>query len=98
MSNGNASEVEIKKETGEKCIQRSRFKGITMNISLKGQDTVQNEINKRITSENIDRIANLLSSNPCENYFGCLVKYSEGKRLTQIIMICGKYTSHLLRD
>ena len=29
----------------------------------------------------MDKLANILSSNCCENYFGVLVKFSEGKRL-----------------
>ena len=33
--------------------------------------------------KNLDRIARILSSNCCEQYFGCLVKYSQGKRLNQ---------------
>lgn len=52
-----------------------------MNISLKGQDIIKNEIKKRLTRDNIYRIAKILSSNRCENYFGCLVKYSKGKIL-----------------
>ena len=34
-----------------------------------------------MTGLNIDEIAKLLSSNVCENYFSCLTKYTQGKRI-----------------
>lgn len=36
---------------------------------------------KRVKVENVARLARCLSSNCCENYLSCLVKYSHGKRL-----------------
>lgn len=35
----------------------------------------------RINLDNIERIARVLSSNCCENYFNCLIKYTQGKRI-----------------
>ena len=52
-----------------------------MNISLMGQNELKTIISSRITVENIDRLAEIMSSNLCELYFGVLTKFSEGKRI-----------------
>ena len=62
---------------------KSRFMGNYMDISLEGQTELKSVIRKRLNVKNVDRLAKILSSNCCENYFSCLVKYSQGKRLNQ---------------
>ena len=42
---------------------------------------VSKVITSRLNADNIDRLASILSSNCCEQYFGILVKYSQEKRL-----------------
>ena len=77
------TEKEIKEMIEEKYAKQSRFKGSYMDISLNGQNELKTVIKKRLNEKNLDRIAKILSSNCCEQYFGCLVKYSQGKRLNQ---------------
>ena len=52
-----------------------------MDISERGQNELKKVIMKRITQDNINRLANIMSSNLCELYFGILTKFTEGKRL-----------------
>ena len=52
-----------------------------MDISLVGKLEMKKVSSKRLTIENVDKLASILRSNVCENYIGILVKYSQGKRL-----------------
>ena len=52
-----------------------------MDISERGQNELKKVIMKRITQDNINRLANIMSSNLCELYFGIRTKFTEGKRL-----------------
>ena len=50
----------------------SRFKGETMDLSSEGQDILTQVILSRTTRGNIGSIAEILSSNGCENCFSVL--------------------------
>jgi hypothetical protein len=52
-----------------------------MDISQNGRAAILKVIMLKVTAVNISRVAKLMSSNRCENYLNCLIKYSEGKRL-----------------
>ena len=52
-----------------------------MDISLTGQNEMKKVITSRLNSTNLDKLAAILNSNVCENYFGVLVKFSQSKRL-----------------
>ena len=53
-----------------------------MSIGAVGQKQVSNEITKRLHESNkIDRIALVLSTTDCKNYFGMLQKCSHGKQI-----------------
>ena len=81
-----------------------------MDISVSGQNLLSKIILSRITTENIDRISSILSSNVCENYFSMLSKFTNGKRKNvdfsdlwrvQQAMVCGlksnaNFTSDIL--
>ena len=43
--------------------------------------SLKSVISKRLRKDNVDKVAELMSSNLCELYFGVLSKYTEGKRL-----------------
>ena len=85
MSNDVCGTIEDKQafvdEIEKKYCEISRFKGEIMDLSCEGQDILTKVILSRITIENINSIAEILSSNRCENYFSVLVKYTEGKRI-----------------
>ena len=72
---------EFRKLVEEKYSAVSRFKGTAMNISTSGQHELKSVISKRLTEKNVDKVAELMSSNLCELYFGVLTKFTEGKRL-----------------
>jgi hypothetical protein len=59
----------------------AHFRGKTMSISKVGHEKLERVIEKRVNMDNVERLARVLSSNCCENYFSCLIKYSQGKRL-----------------
>jgi hypothetical protein len=61
--------------------EESRFKGRTMSIGEAGCTKLVNEFKKRVKLSNVAHLACVLSSNCCEYYFSCLVKYSQGKRV-----------------
>ena len=61
--------------------EEARFKGKVMDISENGRAAILKVITSKVTVSNISRLAKLMSSNKCENYLNCLIKYSEGKRL-----------------
>jgi uncharacterized pyridoxal phosphate-containing UPF0001 family protein len=44
-------------------------------------EKVKKAITSCIDRSNVDRIARVMTSNLCENYFSILVKFSQGKRL-----------------
>ena len=71
----------INNEINEKYSKISQFRGATMDVNLQGQLEMKKIISTRLTSENADKLAIILSSNFCENYFGVLVEFSEGKIL-----------------
>ena len=73
------TEFEFLKAVEEQYAKISRFKGWCMDISERGQIELKKVILKRITQDNIDRLANIMSSNLCELYFGILTKFTEGK-------------------
>ena len=73
--------TELHKKIEERYSKVSRFQGRSMNISLIGQNEIKTIISSRITVDNIDKLAEIMSSNLCELYFGVLNKFSEGKRL-----------------
>ena len=75
----NAYEQVIQIEINTLYAKESRFRGSTMNISLVGHLEMRKMISKRSTIENTNKLASILSANLCENYFGILVKYSQGK-------------------
>ena len=86
VSNGttmpqDASNEVVAAEVNNRYSQQSRFKGVTMSMSSRAQDLVMHELLKRLTPDNIDSVAKLFSSNLDENYFGMLIKHTEGKRL-----------------
>ena len=49
-------------------------------MGKEGQNKVSRVITSRVTEKNVDRLAEILSSNQCENFFSIMVKYTEGKR------------------
>ena len=61
--------------------EQSRFKGTTMLLSSIGQKELSTVICKRINAQNVVNVSKVMSSNLCENYYSCLTKYTEGKRL-----------------
>ena len=61
--------------------KEGRFRGKFMSMDKESMAKVANVIRSRVDKMNVDRIALLMSSNLCENYFSCLIKFSEGKRL-----------------
>ena len=75
------SDEEIKDEINKQYAGVSRFRGQTMDISIIGQTSMKKVISSRLSAANVDKLASVLSSNVCENYFGILVKFSQGKRL-----------------
>jgi hypothetical protein len=58
----------------------ARFKGAVIRMSKEGQAEVTNTFLKKINVLNIDILAQLKSSNPCERFFSVLTKWTEGKR------------------
>ena len=50
-----------------------------MDTSLGGQNEMKKVINSHLTPALIDKLAKILSSNCCENYFNILVKFSQGQ-------------------
>ena len=52
-----------------------------MDVSLIGQNELKQVIMKRLTPKNVDKVAELMTSNLCELYFGVLAKFTEGKHL-----------------
>ena len=81
LCNPNYSPEDLRSSVNEKYACVSRFCGKTMDISTNGQMALTKVIQSRLNVDNIDRLASILSSNCCEQYFGILVKYSQGKRL-----------------
>jgi hypothetical protein len=80
----------IKKSTGKEFThddiviqysKESRFQGKYMSMDNASIEKVKKAITSRIDRSNVDRIARVMSSNLCENYFSVLVKFSQGKRL-----------------
>jgi hypothetical protein len=57
------------------------FGGKLLSVNEEGQNLISKVITSRVTVKNIDSLAEIISSNCCENYFSALVKYSHGKRL-----------------
>ena len=74
------NDIELISEINQQYALSSRFSGKTMDISFAGQEILCNIILSRITLDNIDRIARILSSNVCENYFSMLTQFTHGKR------------------
>ena len=70
-----------KQDIAREYARVSRFKGKVMSMGKVGQQRVYKEITTRLNASNIDRVALVLSSNDCENFFGMLAKYSHGKRI-----------------
>ena len=75
------SKAEFDYMVQEKYQKVSRFNGITMDISNDSQLLLKKVISSRLNEDNVDRIAEILSSNCCEQYFGFLAMYTQGKRL-----------------
>jgi hypothetical protein len=50
-------------------------------VTEEGQKLISKVITSRVTLKNVDSLAEVMSSNRCENYFSAIVKYSHGKRL-----------------
>ncbi|EJK56195.1 hypothetical protein THAOC_23970, partial [Thalassiosira oceanica] len=65
----------------EKYADNSRFSGMSMSMGQNARKKVLGVIFSRITPDCIDRVCLCLSSNPCENFFSVLVKYTSGKRV-----------------
>jgi len=70
----------------EKAVQKeyakvARFGGKLLSVGEAGQKRLSKVITSRVMEKNINRLAFILSSNLSENFFGMLIKYSEGKRL-----------------
>ena len=54
-----------------------------MDMSIEGQMEMKKSISSRLSPELVEKLATILSSNCLENYFGVLVKFSQGKRINQ---------------
>ena len=52
-----------------------------MDLSEEGQKKLTAILVKRFSEDNIDRVAEMATSNSCEGFWGLTVKYTEGKRL-----------------
>ena len=63
------TEFEFLKAVKEQYAKICRFEGQCMDISERGQIELQTVTLKRICQDNIDRLANIMSSNLCELYF-----------------------------
>ena len=75
------TEEEIKEEINQQYAEVRCFRGQTMDISIIGQNSMKKVISSRLSAANVDKLASILSSNVCENHFGILVKFSQGKYL-----------------
>ena len=75
------TEKEIKEEINQQYDEVSCFRGQTMDINIIGQNSMKKVISSQLSVANVDKLASILSSNVCENYFGILVKFSQGKRI-----------------
>ena len=71
----------ILQQTNKLYSKNARFRGKLLSLDAVAQKKVQNVISSRLNEKNVDRVAKLMSSNRCENFFSVLVKYTEGKRL-----------------
>ena len=83
-NNSDYSKAEFDYMVQEKYHKVSRFNGITMDISNDSQLLLKKLISSRLNEDNVDRIAEILSSNLCKQYFGflaMLAMYTQGKRL-----------------
>ena len=65
----------------EKPSQVRRFKGMNMEISVRGKLILQKVTSSHFSVENVDKVSRILSSKICENYFATLAKCMEGKRI-----------------
>ena len=57
------------------------FNGKHMSMGKRGQMKCYNKIAKQLDSSNIDCVAETMSSNGCENFFGMMAKFSHGNRI-----------------
>ena len=81
--------ADLKKAHGDWSVQQleeayakiGRFKGKYMGLSKEGISKLEKLIFKRVDGTNLDRVALILSSNRCENFFNRCVMHSEGKQL-----------------
>ena len=76
-----ASPETIREVVAERYAKQSRFKGKLLSLNKAGQKKVSEVITKRLNEGNIERIAELMTSNKCKNFFGKLIKWTEGKCL-----------------
>lgn len=66
----------------EETLNRSKRHKSYMDLTDEGIELLEKIILKRYNEKTIDKIAQLGSSNKCENFWSQLVKLSEGKRIT----------------
>ena len=74
------SQMELENEVRAEYAKVARFRGRLLSLNKSAQDKVSRVITSRLNEKNIDRVAKLLSSNRCENFFNVLTKHTEGKR------------------
>jgi hypothetical protein len=74
-------EAFTREDIDKRYAKESRFQGKYMSMDDASMEKVTKAITSRIDSSNVDRIARVMSSNLCENYFSVMVKFSQGKRL-----------------
>jgi hypothetical protein len=75
------SDCEFDVIVAQRYAKEARFKGKIMSLHEGGIEKLTEVITSRANEKNIDRIAAMGSSNPCEGFFGCLTKQTEGKRI-----------------
>ena len=75
------TEDDVVREAKKEHSKEGRFKGKLMSLSVIGQEKVTKVLTSRVGPLNVDRIARIMSSNRCENFFSMLTKHSEGKRI-----------------
>ena len=56
----------------QKYAEVSTFRGSTMDVSLTGKIKMKKITTNFLTTDNIDRLTSIISSNCCNNYFGAL--------------------------
>ena len=79
MQNIYYTEADLKINVSNYYVVVSRFSGKIIYLSLDGQVKLKKCISSRLKEENIDRILSILFSVYCDQYFGVLGKYSQGK-------------------